>query len=943
MTLPALLLSRCRRLGATLIALLATTPLATRAETLVNVSTLAGRPQFGNADGSGADVGFANPFGLAADASGNVFVADTLNHTIRRIAPDGVVTTIAGKPGAAGSADGPALQARFHSPQGLAVDAAGTIFVADTGNCTIRAISPAGDVRTIAGEAGVLGDADGPGAAARFRNPTGLAVDGAGTVFVTDSFSATIRTVSPAGEVQTLAGTAGEFGDNDGIGSAARFKQPVGVAVDGTGHVYVTDATTATIRAIDAAGHVTTLAGKSGATGSADGAGSDARFNFPRGIAVDGSGNIHVADAFNHTIRLVQPSGVVSTLAGQAGQEGDADGPVLEARFSQPLAVTVGAGGMIYVSDLGACTIRTIDAGEVRTLAGAASSGDRDGPAADARFDGPSGIARDEHGNLYVADTGNNTIRQVSPTGMVRTLAGQPGQFGHVDGPGDIARFSSPNGIAVDGDGNVYVADEGNRAVRKITPDGTTSTLATESDGLVDPTSVAIDASGNLYVTDRTRHTIEEITPAGDVATFAGTAFQRGSEDGTGAAARFDDPYRIAIDDAGTLYVADQNGTIRKVSPTAEVTTLAGDPASRSIRDGTGRDARFLLPDALAVDGLGNLFVADGGSTIRQVTPAGQVTTLAGRPGLIGGVDGPGPDARFALPGGIAVDRAAHLYIADTANNLIREAVSATRLVNLSIRGRVGTADQTPIMGFVVSEGAPKPVLVRSIGPGLVPAGVTDATADPRLQFFNAAAHPIEENDDWGGIDSLRQVFDAVGAFSLDPASRDAALFTTLLPGLYSVHTAAAQDAGGVALLEVYDADADATSRLINLSARLYAGEADETLIAGFVLAGTMPKQLLVRIAGPSLAPLGVGSSGLLLDPKLTLFQEATPIGENDDWGATDELKAVFRTVGAFDFGPDASKDAALVTTLQPGVYTVHATAATPGPGVALIEIYEVP
>lgn len=933
--------ARCAHLCIFIFTIAAASPLG--AGSLTTVSTLAGRSLLGCSDGTGSEVGFANPFGMAADAWGNVYVADTLNHTVRRISPDGVVTTIAGKAGAAGSTDGPGSQARFRSPKGIAVDRFGTIFLADGGNQTIRTISPAGEVRTIAGQVGAPGDADGIGSAAQFRVPMGLAIDATGILIVADSGNATIRSVSPSGEVRTLAGGAGEFGSDDGPAAVARFTQPVGVAVNGAGTIYVTDIATATIRAIDATGNVSTLAGKTRVVGSADGIGVNARFNSPRGIAVDGLGNIFVADSFNSTIRMIQPSGVVSTFAGLAGQGGDSDGAVHDARFNEPAAVAVSAGGSLYVSDVGAGTIRTIEAGMVYTLAGESSRGDRDGPATEARFNDPLGVAVDRQGTIYVADTANNTIREISPSGTVHIVAGKPGEGGDVDGPGETARFNSPHGIAVDWDGNIYVADEGNASIRRVAPDGTTVTVATRSAGLVRPTAVAVDALGDIFVADPARHTIDKIDPTGNLTIFAGSAFVRGSVDGAGTAAQFDDPYGLAIDNIGSIYVADLNGTIRKIAPDAVVTTFAGQPDSRKIVDGVGRAARFLGPNSLAVDDLGNLFVADGPATIRQITPAGRVITLAGKPGLVGGVNGRGEDARFALPGGIAVDRAAHLYIADSINNAIREADSATRLVNLSVRGRVGTADQTPIMGFVISKGAPKSVLVRSIGPSLVPFEVTGATKNPRLQLFDFSGHPTQENDDWGGTDPLRQLFATVGAFQLDPASKDAALSATLPFGLYTVHTAAANDAGGVALMEVYDADPDTEGRLINLSARTFAGTGDETLIAGFVLWGAMPKTVLLRVAGPSLAPLGVGASGLLLDPRLTLFQGSRYVADNDDWGATDELKTAFQTVGAFDFGSGADKDAALVATLQPGAYTVLATAATPGTGVALIEVYEVP
>ena len=283
-------------------------------------TTLAGQPGGqGNADGTGSAARFNCPVGVAVDSAGNVFVADYDNYTIRKVTPAGVVTTLAGSAGNGGSADGTGSAARFNQPSGVAVDSAGNVFVADTDNHTIRKVTPAGVVTTLAGSAGASGSTDGTGSAARFDDPEGVAVDSAGNVFVADTDNHTIRKVTPAGVVTTLAGSAGASGSTDGTGSAARFYYPVGVAVDSAGNVFVADTGNHTIRKVTPAGVVTTLAGSAGNSGSADGTGSAARFNDPEGVAVDSAGNVFVADCFNNTIRKVTSAGVVTTLAGSAG------------------------------------------------------------------------------------------------------------------------------------------------------------------------------------------------------------------------------------------------------------------------------------------------------------------------------------------------------------------------------------------------------------------------------------------------------------------------------------------------------------------------------------------------------------------------------------------------------------------------------------------------
>src|SRR6267154_894741 len=480
----------------------------------------------GNVDGAGAAARFNFPKGVALDSAGNIYVSDRENHTIRKITPAGAVSTFAGTPNIFGSADGNGAAARFNLPEGVATDSADNVYVADEGNNTIRKITPAGVVTTLAGRAGFSGGDDGIGAGARFDFPRGVATDSAGNVYVADTSNNTIRKITPAGAVTTLAGTAGFSGSSDGTGLAARFNLPRGIAADGAGNLYVAELVNNTIRKITPAGVVTTLAGTAGGVGGADGAGAAASFNFPCSVAIDSASNVYVADG-NHTIRKITPVGVVSTLAGTTGVIGSTD------------------------------------------AAGAAAS-----------FNSPVGVATDSAGNVYMADTSNNTIRKITPAGAVTTLAGAAGIGGSSDGTGPAASFNFPQGLATDSAGNVYVADTLNNTIRKITLAGVVSTLAgvvgipgsTNGTGTAatfeSPRGVAADSAGNVYVADSSNHTIRKITPAGVVSTLAGTAGVLGSADGTGAAASFNLPTGIATDSAGNVYVADtDNSTIRKITP----------------------------------------------------------------------------------------------------------------------------------------------------------------------------------------------------------------------------------------------------------------------------------------------------------------------------------------------------------------------------------------
>lgn len=307
------------------------------------------------------------------------------------------LSLFAGDANTSGSLDGKGSAARFNSANGVAIDSASNVYVADTANHTIRKITPAGLVSTLAGTAGLSGSTDATGAAARFNTPRGVATDIAGNVYVGDSGNSTIRKITPAGVVTTLAGTAGISGSTDAAGTAARFSLPDGIATDSAGNVYVADSGNHTIREITAAGVVSTLAGTAGSSGSIDAAGALARFNSPRGVATDSANNVYVADTNNHTIRKVTPAGVVSTLAGTAGTGGSADG--------------IGAA---------------------------------------ARFNGPNGVATDNASNVYVADTNNNTIRKVTPAGTVTTVAGRAQTLGFTPGPLP-GLLSAPFGVAVSG------------------------------------------------------------------------------------------------------------------------------------------------------------------------------------------------------------------------------------------------------------------------------------------------------------------------------------------------------------------------------------------------------------------------------------------------------------------------------------------------------------
>jgi hypothetical protein len=349
-------------------------------------------------------------------------------------------------------------------------------------------VPPLLTISTLAGSAGYNGAADGIGSAALFNNPRGIAVDNNTNVYVTDLYNHTIRELKPSGTnwvVTTIAGLAGSSGSADGTNSSARFNGPYGITVYGTS-VYVADTGNNTIRKLTPSGTnwvVTTIAGLAGSSGSTDGTNSSSRFRLPVGIAADSSGNLYVTDEGNDTIRELTSSGtnwVTSTLAGLAGSSGSSDGTNGSARFNEPYGIVVGGGGNLFVADKYASTIRSLNpigmgmSWVVTTIAGLPyTTGSADGIGRAARFNNPTGIAVDGSGNLYVADEGNNTIRRLSPAGtnwLVSTVAGLAGSSGNADGIGSAARFSGPYAVAADSNTNVYVADSLNSTIRGTLP-----------------------------------------------------------------------------------------------------------------------------------------------------------------------------------------------------------------------------------------------------------------------------------------------------------------------------------------------------------------------------------------------------------------------------------------------------------------------------------------
>jgi sugar lactone lactonase YvrE len=639
----------------------------------------------GFVDGQGAAARFGSPWAVATDAAGNTYAGDV--GLLRKITPAGAVGTLAGRV-ERGWVEGLGGNAQFNWIAGLTVDEEGFIYAAETDNHIIRRVAPDGRTSTFAGHPGWGGSDDGTGDNARFLWPFGLTRDTNGNFFVADTGNHTIRKVTAAGVVTTLAGAPGQAGASDGTGSSARFRNPRGVAVDIAGDVYVADSDNACIRKVTPAGVVTTYAGALEQGGGLDGPLAIARFNQPTGLARDASGNLYVGDRWNHSLRKIGTNGLVSTLAGTLGQAAFADGTGADARFWEPAGVSVDATGNVLVADTLNRAIRKVTpAGVVTTLAGApAISGTNDGVAASARFNNPRGIAADVWGNVYVGDTWNQTLRRISPEGLVSIVAGHPGWGGGDDGQGGDARFSELWGLTCDWDGNVFAADRWNHTIRKITPDGWVTTLAGEpgqsgaADGVGrearfnEPFGVAVDSAGNVFVADHSNHAIRRISPDGTVTTLAGQLGVWGARDGSGTNALFRYPEGLAVDAAGNVFVADrENHAIRKITPAGMVTTVVGHLGWAGWQLGRAENSRIDNPTSVAFDAADNLYISsENMRAVLKLDPAGGLTLVGGTIGWSYAMEGTGRESMFGAPWGVASDPSGVLYVSDAEHRIWR-------------------------------------------------------------------------------------------------------------------------------------------------------------------------------------------------------------------------------------------------------------------------------
>ena len=706
-------------------------PLAAQSNKIIE--TFVGKGLFGGDSGPATSAYLNRPEAVAVDGAGNIYIADTNNHRIRKVdASTGNISTVAGSGTSGFSGDGGAASsARLNFPRGVAVDGDGNLYIVDTSNHRIRKVdASSGNISTVAGSgtSGFSGDG-GAASSAQLNFPRGVAVDGDGNLYVVDTSNHRIRKVDAStGNISTVAGSAmSGFSGDGGAASSAQLNFPRGVAVDGDGNLYVVDTSNHRIRKVDASsGNISTVAGSGTSGFSGDGgAATSAALNGPKRVAVDSAGNIYIADTANARIRKVNASdGNISTVAGlgTAGFSGDG-GAATSAQFRNLSGVAVDSAGNIYIADTGNDRIRKVDAsdGNISTAAGseiASFSGDGR-PATSATLSTPYAVAVDGAGNLYIADQGNDRIRKVdASTGNISTVAGllRSNSFGGDGGPATSAQLSDPRGVAVDGAGNLYIADRGNDRIRKVdVSTGNISTVAGSAmsgfsgDGgaatsarLNKPEWVAVDSANNLYIADTGNDRIRKVDAStGNISTVAGSAMSGFSGDGGAAtSARLNRPAGVAVDGADNLYIVDgDNARIRKVdASTGNISTVAGfgvgGPYSAIGGAATSLDLRNVT--GVAVDGTGNLYIVTGtqagtaSRVIKVVTPTGVSSQFAGTgASSFSGDGGPATSAQLNNPIGVAADSAGNIYIADNLNHRIRKVDASTGKISTFAGGTV--------------------------------------------------------------------------------------------------------------------------------------------------------------------------------------------------------------------------------------------------------------
>ncbi|MBS1874187.1 MAG: SMP-30/gluconolactonase/LRE family protein [Acidobacteria bacterium] len=847
------------------------------------ITTIAGSTVgFGGDNGPAGSAQLAYPSKAVLGPNGDLLIVDTSNQRVRRVSTTGTITTIAGTgtPGAAGDGD-LAANAQLNDPRDIAVDRTGAILVLDSNNARLRRFTVGGKISTVAGSGvlGYFGD-QGPAVQAQLASPKAFALDAAGNIYIADTGNNRIRKVTTDGSIYTVAGVGSPgFTGDGGSASLASVRAPAGVAADGLGNVFIADTGNHRIRKIASNGVISTIAGGASAGFAGDnGPASAALLNGPTSISVDLSGAVYFADSGNHRIRRISPQGVIATVAGSDPAAGDG-GPSAKALLFQPSGVAFDSSGNLYIADTSNHRVRRVATdGTITTAAGngvAGYSGDN-AYANRAQLSSPDGLAFDSAGNLYIADSGNHVVRRIT-AGIISTYAGSgtPGNTGD-GGMATLATFYQPNAVAVDRAGNVYIVDSGNNRIRVVDRAGNIGPFAGDANGTPGyagdnqparyarfdyPRGIAIDASNNVYIADYFNNRIRRVEAGTlNITTYAGTGASGFSGDGGPASqARLFLPAGLAFDASNNLFVADLlNDRIRAIAPNGYIRTIAGAGDLGDPGEGVSALGAMLnSPRAVAADVQGNVYFSDqDANRVRRLTAQSiSIRTIQNAASQVAGPIAPGEavsifGSRLGPVTGVS---------GTVINGVIGSALSGTRvlfdgvaapllyaglsqinaIVPYSVAGKSIVRVQVEVQGLI---GDSFDIAVRDAAPGLFTAdqsGVGQAAAVNQAGSINSAAAPAPV----GSIVSLY----LTGEGQTIPSGASGQLIgSTVLPKPVLPVSVSIQ---GIAAEILYAGAAPQAAGLMQINVRIPSGVTASDRAPVSVVIGSFPAQPAVTLA----------------------------------------------------------------------------------------------